>query len=208
MKNETYNGVFISPDTVADIRDRLSDLGFDVDQRGYDAPAPHVTLEFRPNESMRDFFGESCSIVIKGYGVGTPEDSDSVGKCEGVLVSVITDNPELQSRFDNLENDRNCTSGRETEFHAHITLSYDRGEITAVETGYIEFEALSPEDYIRIDGAIFGGFYPDGVDTGDRELHTEIAEAKVKDEDMNPDKEPNPDEEPPDEYFGDGDSDI
>ena len=73
-----------------------------------------------------------------------------------------------------------------------MTLSFDKGEITPVETGFIEFYEFEPDDYIKIEGAVFGGFFPDGVDLGDKDLEKAriaMPEETSEDDEVNPDKD-------------------
>lgn len=168
------------------------DLPFSVEPRSFDVSDPHITLQFRPDVSLDKHFGSEFTIIIKGYGIGTPDDCDKSGKCEGILVEVVSENKELNSLYNELENDKNCSSGRDSEFHLHMTLSFDKGEITPVETGFIEFYEFEPDDYIKIESAVFGGFFPDGVDLGDKDLEKvriAIPEETSEDDEVNPYKD-------------------
>lgn len=206
--NENYNAIFLPAELIGEIREKISqmDLPISVEARSFDVKDPHVTLQYRPEVSLESYFGTECTITIKGYGVGTPDDCTKTGKCEGLLVSVSTESSHLNALYGELENDKNCSSERESEFHTHITMSFDKGDITPVETGYIDFIEFEPEDYIKVEGAVFGGFYFDGVDTGDKDINdARIAttEETSEDNEINPDDTDRIDDD--DGYDGGGD---
>lgn len=93
---------------------------------------PHVTFAYRPEEADRSFFGTEILVTITGYG--------NNGRNEGVLVSLCSDVPELQSMIDEIE-------------IPHITISVAR-DAEAVATRFLHFKAI-PE--IQITGK-YGGF--------------------------------------------------
>ena len=194
---EIYNAIFISPDTISDIRDRLSDIGVDVLQGDREISAPHITLEYRGAESLSDYFGASADIKVTGYSHDGPPDSDKQGAVEGVSVEIIFkgDNAEfLQTKFEDMENVRNETCGRECGFDLHITMSTTDG-MPPVETGYCYFEALPEDKQFVIEGGVFGGFMGsvDGepvIDIGDKEyseLSNDIIDISDYNEDTSPD---------------------
>lgn len=198
VKREVYNGIFIPAEAISEIRDKLAENGIEV--QGYDKEiaSPHVTLEYRGAESMQDYFGERAEIRVVGYASGAPTDSRFSGATEGVAVEIrFPDNPELQSRFEATEYDRNETCGREGGFQLHITMSLD-GEMKAVETGYLEFHELPEDKQFVIEGGMFGGYMEDGtVDIGDNAFYKDM-EVTIKDIDSvdcenSPDKDNNPD---------------
>ena len=170
MAVEKYNGIFIPQDAIDAIRDKLSEVGIEV--QGYDREiaSPHITLEYQGAESLGRYFGEEAEIRVVGYASGAPSDTSFSGATEGVAVVVtFPNNPELQERFENMEAYRNETCGREGGFMLHITMSLD-GEMKAVETGYLEFESIPEDKQFIIEGGVFGGFIEAGViDVGDKE---------------------------------------
>lgn len=214
-QKEIYNGIFIPPEAIDTIRDKLSENGIDV--QGYDSEikSPHVTLEYRGAESMREYFGENAEIKVVGYASDAPTDTKFSGAAEGIAVEVrFPDNLELQSKFEETEYTRNETCGREGGFQLHITMSLD-GEMKAVETGYLEFQELPEDKQFVVEGGAFGGFMGEGVvDVGPDKEYSDL-EVKIRDidaqnevdKDLNPDADKNPDEEQPDVMENDDDDD-
>lgn len=211
-QKEIYNGIFIPPEAIGEIRDKLAEIGVDV--KGYDKEieSPHITLEYRGAESMREYFGERAEIKVAGYASNAPTDTRFSGATEGVAVEItFPDNPELQSKFETVEMTRNETCGREGGFQLHITMSLD-GEMKAVETGYLEFQELPEDKQFVIEGGTFGGYMGEGaVDVGtDKEysdLEIKIRDTDAHDNDTNPDADKNPDTEQPDIVENDNDDD-
>lgn len=191
-QKEIYNGIFIPPEAIGEIRNKLAEMGVNV--KGYDKEieTPHVTLEYRGAESMQEYFGESANIKVVGYASDAPTGTRFSGATEGVAVEItFPDNPKLQSKFKTVEITRNETCGREYGFRLHITMSLD-GEMKAVETGYLEFREFPEDKQFVIEGGVFGGYMGEGtVDIGtDKEypdLEVKIRDMDTHDNDANPD---------------------
>lgn len=199
-EKEKYNASFIPPETVDAIREKVAESGIDV--KGYETKItePHVTLEYRGAESMREYFGEKSEIKVVGYASGAPTDTKCSGSIEAVAIEIkFPNNPDLQNRFENVENYKNDTCGREGGFQLHITMSFtgDNGEpnpMRAAEAGFLEFIELPEDKQFVIDGAVFGGCSEnDSIDIGPdvdyADLEVEIVDAVDTSENISPDGE-------------------
>ena len=185
-----------------------------MDVKGYDKKieSPHITLEYRGAESMREYFGESAKIKVVGYASDAPTDTKFSGATEGVAGKItLPDNSELQSKFETVEMTRNKTCGREGGFQLHITMSLD-GEMKAVETGYLKFQELPEDKQFVVEGGTFGGYMGEGVidigiDKKYSNLEIKIRDTDTRDNDTNPDADKNPDTEQADVVENDNDDD-
>lgn len=169
MPNHVYNGLFLSPDIISDIRNAVEEAGIETNERDVEISSPHITLEYRGEESYSDHFGAIADVKIVGYASERPEDSKFDGKVEAVAVEVnFRDNPELQTKFETSEVYRNENCGRENGFMLHITLSRDE-DTRPVEAGHLNFIEIPEEKQSTIEGLVFGAYYSDGVgvDIGD-----------------------------------------
>lgn len=196
MTKEIYNAIFLPPDIIDSIRDKLSENGIELHICDNEVSTPHVTYEFRGLESMSDYFGQSVDIKVTGYASDTPSDSQFAGLIEGISIEVLPTSNDLSEKFDTIENFRNDNCGRENGFSLHITLSYDN-DIKPVECGYLCFEELSEDKQFVIENCIFGGFYGyvDGepnIDIGNdkeyKDLEVKILDTELPD-DISPDDE-------------------
>lgn len=196
MAKEIYNAIFLPPEAIDLIRDKLSENGIELHSYDNEISVPHATYEFRGLESMSDYFGQTVDIQITGYASDRPSDSTFSGQIEGVSIVVLPTTNDLAERFDSLENSRNDNCGRENGFSLHITLSHEN-DIKPVECGYLCFEEFPEDKQFIIKDCVFGGFFGNidgepnidiGKDKEYKEIEVEIIDIEQP-EDTSPDNE-------------------
>ena len=139
-----YEGAFLDNDEIADLFASV---------RGEEAPFAnvtkdyHVTTEYMPEQTHRDWYGETINVHITAYAVQeVAMDDGQMTSNEGFKVDVTSENEELNEYLQSL--------GK----NYHITGAYQDG---AKYTEYIDFSKGEAVD-VSVEGT-FGGYCSDGM---------------------------------------------